>query len=289
MSADLTEILNEWPYDPEQTVRIVVAQDGRSVLQVRLPLGIEQYEMSGRPDGARPRGFDSILDYTQDRLKRHIVETGGDSGFHITTDEAAALQSEGVLFYYRYLLLFQMRYFDMVIRDTDHNLHLCDILERYCENEEARNAVLQFQPYILRMNAAARAIAIGEGALSGDYHDVIDGTIQRIEGLEEIDSPAFQFERIRSVNYLRTLLRKLDNGDATPEHATEDDEAEDERDEDDQPVQAGPVDDTTTGNASDDAQSDRRRRLEQALQDAIETENYERAAQIRDWMRRDDF
>ena len=78
---DLTALLTNWPYDPEHTIRIIVAQDGRSVMQVRLPLGVEQYEMDGRPDGAQPYGFDSVLDRAHDRLRRHIVETGGVSRY----------------------------------------------------------------------------------------------------------------------------------------------------------------------------------------------------------------
>jgi hypothetical protein len=237
-------------------------------MQVRLPLGVEQYEMDGRPDGAQPYGFPSALDRTQDRLRRHIVETGSDAGFLITTTEAAELQSEGVLYYYRYLLLFRLGHYDLVIRDTDHNLHLCDLLERYCQSEEARDAVLQFQPYILRMNAAARAIAIERGELSGDFHEVIETTIQRIGELEEIDSPAFQFERIRSVNYLRTLARKLD---AEPDAS----DVPDATDESDQI-------------ASRMITGDDRSRLQHELQEAVDAEDYERAARIRDTLRRRD-
>ena len=54
MKHDLSQLLHDWPYDPEHTMRIVTAGDGRSVLQVRLPLGIEQYELEGRPDGHEP-------------------------------------------------------------------------------------------------------------------------------------------------------------------------------------------------------------------------------------------
>ena len=64
-SADLRKILKSWPYDPEQDARIIRGDDGRDLLQVRTPLGIEQYEMDGRPDGARPHGMESALEYYQ--------------------------------------------------------------------------------------------------------------------------------------------------------------------------------------------------------------------------------
>ncbi|MFP4151942.1 MAG: UvrB/UvrC motif-containing protein [Alkalispirochaeta sp.] len=273
---DLTDLFRSWPYDPQQTMRIIVARDGRSVLQVRLPLGIEQYEMEGRPDGVRPDGFDTVLDRTQHRLKEHIFDTGGDAGFYVTPREAAELQAEGVLFYYRYLLLFQLRNFDSVLRDTEHNLHLCDILERYCENEEARNAVLQFRPYIIRINIAARALAIARGELPGDALEVIDEGITRIERLEEIDSPAFQFERIRSVNYLQGLRRKIETSDGDDPAGVGDPDVDSYED-----VEPG----TGTPREEGDA-TDLRSRLERELQNAVDAEDYERAAQIRDALKR---
>lgn len=249
-SNDLTDILKSWSYDPDQAMRIIVADDGRSVLQVRLPLGVEQYEMEGRPDGARPGGFDTILESMEDDLKRHVVENGNDSGFRVSVEDATALNSEGILFYYRYLLLFQLGYFDMVVHDTQHNLNLCDLLERYCDNEDARTAVLQYRPYIIRMNAAARIQAIAAGELPGDVDHVADEAVSWIESLDEIDRPAFQFERVRSVNYLRALQKKAGGEDGVRDSAFD--------------------------------------RLEKELREAVEREDYEQAARLRDRIRRVD-
>jgi hypothetical protein len=243
---DLTALFEEWPYDQEHNVRIVIAEDGRSVLQVRLPLGMEQYEMDGRPDRARPYGKESVLVNTEERLKRFIVENGSDVGFEISAEDAAELQAEGVLYYYRYLLLYQMQYYDLVVRDTEHNVHLCDLLERYCPDEDARNAVLQFRPYILRMNAAATAMSIRHGTSHGDAQAVLQTAIDIIESLDPIESPAFQFEQARSTNYLRSMMRSI----------------------------SGDTDETAVESS-----------LETELQEAIEREDYERAARIRDQLK----
>jgi hypothetical protein len=40
MSADITEILREWEFDSDNQIRIIQAEDGRQVLQVRQPMGI---------------------------------------------------------------------------------------------------------------------------------------------------------------------------------------------------------------------------------------------------------
>jgi len=241
MSDDLSKLIQSWPYDPDQTMRIIIADDGRAVLQVRLPLGIEQYEIDGRPDGKQPLGFTSFVDAIEDRLRKHIVETGSDLGFFIGADDGAQLQAEGALYYYRYLILFQMQYYPKVVRDCDHNLHLCDLLERFCEDEETRNGVLQFRPYIIRMRAAAEALGIESGESDGDFRKILEDAVEAIHNLEEIDTPAFQFERIRSINYLKSMVKRMDVSESLP----------------------------TTD-------------LEIALQKAIEDEDYETAAILRD-------
>lgn len=53
-----------------------------------------------------------------------------------------------VIFYYRYLVLFQVGAYDRVARDTQHNLDIRRMIEEYCQSEN-RNEMLQYRPYIL--------------------------------------------------------------------------------------------------------------------------------------------
>ena len=244
MSIDLTEVLESWPYNPDENLRIAAARDGRQILQVRLPLGIEQYELDGRPDGKRPFGKETVVEEIQDRVAAHVAHYGSDNEFGLGHEESVDLHSEGMLFYYRYLLLFQLNDFERVSRDTQHNLKLCRLLEKYCTNEEDRNAVLQFKPYIVRMNAMARAMISIQNEVKDVARKVLSSAIEEIESLEEIESPAFQFERIRSVNYLQSALHQIDE------------------------ETNGPI-----------------KQLENELQRAVDEENYERAAEIRDRLR----
>ncbi len=244
MAHDLTNLLREWPYDEEHMIRKILADDGREVLQVRLPLGIEQYELEERPDGLHPNGFESVLDEVEAELAAHVEREGSAAGFEVDHDTATRLHGEGLLYYYRYLMLFQINDFERVSRDTEHNLRLCRILEEYCPIEEDRNAVLQFKPYILRMNAMARAMTAVNQHTKGVARSIIESAIDEIESLEDIDAAAFRFERVRSVNYLKSALEQIDDqvGDAE-EH------------------------------------------LQRQLSQAVEEENYERAAELRDQLR----
>jgi hypothetical protein len=65
---DLRKVLDAWPFDPEKDARILRVPGGRDVLQVRLPMGLEQYELEGRPDGLQPHGQESLLDHHLARL-----------------------------------------------------------------------------------------------------------------------------------------------------------------------------------------------------------------------------
>jgi hypothetical protein len=62
-SNDIRELLDAWPYDSDNDARIVRGRDGREILQIRVPIGLEQLELEGRPDGARPHEMESALDF----------------------------------------------------------------------------------------------------------------------------------------------------------------------------------------------------------------------------------
>jgi hypothetical protein len=190
-------------------VRIVKAEDGREVLQIRQPLGVEQYELDGRPDGLTPEGRSTYLELFQERLERHIEENGSEAGFVIGHDDFLLLQNEGVLNYYRYLVLFQIGDFERTARDTGQNLALCELVERHGESEEDKKDILQYKPYILRMHAISKAMLSLHRQMSSAARKILEAAIEEIEKMSPIDTPAFQFERLRSLNYLRSTLKQV--------------------------------------------------------------------------------
>jgi len=101
-SVDIRRLLQGWPPDPEKPARIVPGEDGREILQVRTPLGLEQLEMEGRPDGARPHGEESELEFQLKRFERARA-AGEEAEFELSSEECAELFSEGTLYYFRYL------------------------------------------------------------------------------------------------------------------------------------------------------------------------------------------
>jgi hypothetical protein len=209
---------------------------------VRKPLGIEQYELEGRPDGKRPYGRESVLEYCEQKLLRHRQEHGGEKSFFLAHDDFLLLQEEALLNYYRYVILFQIGDMERTVRDTDQNLKICELVETYCRGGEDRDQLLQYKPYILRINAVARAMIAMKQGMSALSKEIVEAAVTEIKHLPEINNITFQFEKMRSLNYLKVTLSELGHNKSVS----------------------------------------RLDQLKLELEDAVKIENYEKAAEIRD-------
>ena len=155
MSQDLNDLLGGWPHEPGQIkVRKVTGSDGEEKVQLRLDLGLIQMEMNGRPDGTRPKGYESLLVYHQKRAAD--AEKDGET-YKLSADECGELQQEGIQYYHRYLSLFQLEDFPAVARDTQRNLDLFAFVRAHTEREDIIWAFDQFIPYVQMMLTRARA------------------------------------------------------------------------------------------------------------------------------------
>lgn len=158
MSLDLSAILRDWPYEPGRiTVRLIEGDDGEPRVQMRLDLGILQMHAEGRPDGARPRGYESLLEAHEARLDEHEREHGGSSGFALTPDDCRELREEAVQYYHRYMALLVLEDFEGVVRDTSRNLRVLDLCRRFADSESDRHALEPFRAYITMMRTRALA------------------------------------------------------------------------------------------------------------------------------------
>jgi hypothetical protein len=157
MLYDLRTILEGWAYEPGKiSVRKIIGRDGREKVQTRVDLGVLQFEPEGRPDGVRPFGCPSLLDYFERRLDEYIERTGSDEGFVLSPEACRELRHEGYLYYQRYLSFFVLEEFDKVERDTARNLRLIDFCGTYADADYDRDALETQRPYVFMMNVRAR-------------------------------------------------------------------------------------------------------------------------------------
>jgi hypothetical protein len=170
---------------------------------------------------------------------------GRESEFELDPEDCAELFGEGTLYYFRYLRLFQLKRWAATVRDTTRNLRLFDFVRQYAAREEDQSYLEKWRPYIVRMNAAAAALMTLDKGAHDKALEIVNAAIERIEALEELDDETFKFERNRSITALREL--------------------------------AGQVQQTRPVSALE--------RLERQLRRAIDRQEFERAAELRDRLR----
>ena len=113
MSQDVSSILAGWDFNPDEIqVRLITGDDGQRKIQMRVDLGVLQMELAGRPDGQRPHGFESLLEYYEAREQ----EGGGRRPGVLARSRRPAASScaRGCQYYHRYLSAFHLRRYDLV-------------------------------------------------------------------------------------------------------------------------------------------------------------------------------
>jgi hypothetical protein len=244
MDFDISHLLEQWDYQPGQVVvRRFKAKDGTDKIQLRVDLGLLQMNAEGRPDGKRPFGHPSLFEYYQARLYKHVsTHDGSDEGFRLKAEDCAKLQMEAIQYHHRYICLLQLEDYPAVIRDAERNLAVFEFVAKHAEAEEMAWALRQFQPQLLMILARAR----GAQALVAEDYTM---TIQHVEeGLEQIR------------NFYREHAR-AEAAEQSPEVASLENWLEEIRSK--RPLST-------------------RERLERALNEAVQREDYERAAKVRD-------
>jgi hypothetical protein len=203
---DLNNLLEGWPHEPGQVkARKIVGRDGREKVQLRIDLGLIQMELHGRPDGHRPNGFESLLQY-------HQAKAGSQAGEHsysLSEADVTALQQEGVQYYHRYLSLFQLRDFHNVIRDTERNLEMFDFVGEHCSDEDSKWTLEQFRPYVVMMNTRARASLELQESNTAAAVKIIETGKEKIETFYRSIGQADWIESSNELAFLSEWLKEV--------------------------------------------------------------------------------
>lgn len=207
---DLHNTLRDWPYEAEKiSVRKILGSDGVVRIQMRVELGVIQMEAHHRPDGSRPLGCDTLLEYHRKRMQSHIELNGTTLGFALTPQECYGLRGETSMFYRRYVAYFVLEEYDGVVRDTSHALDILDLCHEHAMEREDRESLEEFRPYILMMNARARAYeALDESQPASALAHVNRG-IMNIRHCYAERGMAEMIEASEELRILRGLAREI--------------------------------------------------------------------------------
>jgi hypothetical protein len=251
MSQDITSILNEWSFDPEANVRKISGEDGEEKIQVRVDQGafqgILQLNLDGRPDGRKPHGRDFALDHYRGTLEEHRHQHGADDqGFALDGKACKELFDEGARVYERYAFLLQLKDYQRVVRDTERNMTLFRFVNRYAEKKEDRDNLEKWWPYILRINGMARTMIAADEEDYDRALDIVHQTRDQIGSWPEVEAEEFYVECERSELALEELEQEL--------------------------LQKKPL--------------SHQEQLERSLQEAIDRDEFERAVELRDELKK---
>jgi hypothetical protein len=209
-SKDITPLLKGWDYEPGTiSVRKINGLDGVPKLQMRLDLGLLQMELTGRPDGARPHGCESLLDFYESELEDHSRRNGTELGFHLTSEQCAALREEAGLYYQRYLGLYVLEDFTGVIRDTTRNLRVLDFCGKFAVDEQDRLILEQYRPYITMMNTRAAASIQFNDKQYAAALAIVDEGLEKIKGFYAHFGQPEAFTQASEVKVLKQLARDI--------------------------------------------------------------------------------
>src|SRR5881227_3326139 len=132
MRRDIDDALGGWPSEPgpgDVVAREVRARDGRTVVQVRVELGVLQLEVAGRPDGVRPHGFATYLDYLRYRAAGRGQAPGDRApSWTMSPEHCLEADREFVQFYHRRVAWLALHHFDKALLDADHTIALMDFV-----------------------------------------------------------------------------------------------------------------------------------------------------------------
>jgi len=247
MNFDISHLLEDWDYQPGQVaVRKFKTKDGTEKIQLRVDLGLLQMNASGRPDGKRPFGRESLFDHFQARLeKQRRANPGAGDDYTLKAEDCAKLQQEAIQYHHRYICLFQLEDYKAVIRDTNRNAAVFDFVEQYAESDELAWSLQQFHPQLLMMQIRARGMQAMRNDKYADAIAVIETGLQQLRTFYREHSRHDLLEQSGEIHSLETWLQEVQLKRPLSE----------------------------------------RERLEHALDEAVRQEDYEKAAQVRDALR----
>ncbi len=148
---DIDHILKSWAFDPLGPNVRKIELDGRSVLQMRVDMGLLQLEIDGRPDGARPHDKGTFLDFLRSEAARN-------ADMVLSEEQCVEVDREFVQFYHRRVCWLQLKEFERAVRDADHTLALMDFCQVHSPSEQWTLSHEQYRPFVLYHRTQAAAL-----------------------------------------------------------------------------------------------------------------------------------
>jgi hypothetical protein len=204
MSRDIDTVLRGWDYRPDAVqAKIVQAGDRRQVILMRVDLGVLQLETAGRPDGGRPHGFPTYLDYLRHQIAR--AERNGGT-FELSEHQCQEADREFAQYYQRRICWLSLRQYTKAVADADHTLELMDIVRDHSPSEDYTLAHEQYRGFVLFHRTQAAAAGAAE---RDDPEAAVDAIREGLDQLRDFFADHEVEERMEEDGMVRQL-RKME-------------------------------------------------------------------------------
>ncbi|OHB70019.1 MAG: DNA helicase UvrBC [Planctomycetes bacterium RBG_13_63_9] len=172
---DIDHIFRDWSYQPGViSARLVHADDGREVLQMRIEMGLLQMETTGRPDGEKPAGANTYLE--------ELTQKSGaeDKSFTLTEDQCFEIDREFLQFYHRRICYLALREFRRAVEDADHTLALMDFAAAHSPDPQWTLSHEQYRPFVhFHRTQAAAMLELQQSGAEAAIEEITGG-LERI-------------------------------------------------------------------------------------------------------------
>ncbi len=201
---DIDLILQQWPFKSGViAARLVRADDGREVIQMRIEMGLLQMETTGRPDGEHPGGAETCLGW--------LEELALAQGKSFAPNEAQCMEidREFMQFYHRRICCLALRQFARALADADHVLALMDFAAAHSPNKQWTISHEQYRPFVLfhRIQAAAMLALEQSGAEAAI--EVINQGLERMREVFVKFGAEDEFDQDELVTQLAAMKESL--------------------------------------------------------------------------------
>jgi len=197
---DIDEILLDWPYQPGTiNARLVHAADGREVLQMRIEMGLLQMESINRPDGHRPGGSETYLDYL---IGQSLHK---DNPRRLSEEECIEVDREFMQYYHRRICWLALREFRRAIKDADHTLNLMDLVASRSPEDQWTASHEQYRSFVLFHRTQAAALAELQESGPDKAIQKVDEGLARLRAVLEAQGIPESFDEDEMVAQLREL------------------------------------------------------------------------------------
>lgn len=194
----LDDFLKNWPFKPELVnVRRVRGGDGRKLIQIRIEMGILQLETSGRPDGLKPHGQETYLDYLK---AREVTEPD----FVLTDEECLECDREFTQFFHRRMSWMALQEYTRTALDANHTLELMDVCSRHAPSVEWAGSHERHRPFVLFQRTQAEALGF---VRDNDAAGAISAINRGLTALRGFVEPSGEEERGEGDNLMENLVQ----------------------------------------------------------------------------------